>query len=96
MKLVPTFDRIVVKPDARKDRTAGGILLPDTVKDKPLSGTVVAVGPGKYEGGVLVPVSIEAGSRVFFPKLAGSEIETLDGKFLIMHACDVLAIEKEN
>jgi chaperonin GroES len=80
MKLVPVEDRVVVKVVAKEEKTPTGIVLPDTAKEKPQKGTVLAVGPGKWDdNGKLIPMPIKAGDEVVFPKYAGTELK-LDGE----------------
>lgn len=94
MKLKPLGDRVVVKPLEEEERTKGGIVLPDTAKEKPQHGEVVAVGPGEWdeEGKKRVPLDVKAGDRVLFAKYAGTEVKTDDGDLLILRANDILAI----
>lgn len=94
MKLKPLGDRVVIKPLEEEERTKGGIVLPDTAKEKPQHGQVVAVGLGEWqEGGTKrVPWDIKAGDRVLFAKYAGTEVKTDDGELLILRANDILAI----
>src|SRR5205809_3341087 len=85
-------DRVLVKPNAAEERTAGGIIIPDTAKEKPQKGKVVAVGKGKYadQTGNLIPLQIKAGDTVLYGKYGGTEI-SLDGEdYLIMRASDIL------
>lgn len=85
-------DRVLVKPNAAEEKTAGGIIIPDTAKEKPQKGTVVAVGKGKYaeQTGTLIPLQIKAGDTVMYGKYGGTEI-TIDGAdYLIMRASDIL------
>jgi chaperonin GroES len=88
LKLKPINDRIVVKPAPAEEKTKGGIIIPDTAKEKPLQGEVVAVGPGKEDQ----KMTISVGDQVLFGKYAGQKIE-LDGEeYLIMREDDVLVI----
>lgn len=88
MTLKPLSDRVLVKPVAAEQKTAGGIIIPDSAKEKPLKGEVVAVGPGTKDE----VMQLSVGNEVLFGKYAGTEVE-LDGeKFLIMRQSDVLAI----
>ena len=93
MKLRPLSDRVVVEPIEQEEKTAGGIFLPDTAKEKPQHGRVVAVGPGRLaNNGEKVPMSVREGDRVLFAKYAGTEVK-VDGKeYLIMHESDIMAI----
>ncbi len=98
MKLKPLGDRVVVKPLEEEERTKGGIVLPDTAKEKPQHGEVIAVGPGEWddEGKKRIALDVKAGDRVLFAKYAGTEVKTDEGDLLILRASDILAIvEKE-
>lgn len=96
MTLKPLHDRIVVEPAAKEEVTAGGIILPDSAQEKPLKGTVIAVGPGKrLDSGQIAPVDITVGDTVLYSKYAGTEV-TIGGKdYLILRADDVLAVLTE-
>ena len=93
MKIRPLNDRILVKRLEGEERTAGGIIIPDTAKEKPAEGEVVAVGPGKLnDAGERVAMDVAVGDRVLFSKYGGSEVK-LDGEdFLIMREDDILGI----
>jgi chaperonin GroES len=98
MKLKPLGDRVVVKPLEEEERTKGGIVLPDTAKEKPQHGEVVAVGPGEWDGDgkKRVALDVKEGDRVLYAKYAGTEVKTDNGEVLILRANDILAIvEKE-
>jgi chaperonin GroES len=93
MKLKPLDDRIVVKANEAEERTASGLVIPDTAKEKPQQGTVLAVGPGRRseQSGDLIPVDVAAGDTVLYSKYGGTEI-TVDGEdLLILSSRDVLA-----
>jgi chaperonin GroES len=91
--LKPLGDRIVVLPADRETVTASGILLPDTAKEKPQEGTVIAVGPGKLlDTGDRVPPEIEQGARVLYSKYSGTEFKLDDKEYLILSERDVLAV----
>ena len=93
MNLKPLDDRIVVKPNEAEKTTASGLVIPDTAKEKPQQGSVLAVGPGKRSdtSGELIPLDIKAGDRVVYSKYGGTEI-TIDGEdLLILTSRDVLA-----
>lgn len=93
MKIQPLGDRIVVKPLEAEEKTKGGILLPDTAKEKPQEGKVAAIGKGKYLDGKLVPLEVKVGDRVLYGKYSGTEVATKDGEdYLIMREEDVFAI----
>lgn len=93
MSLKPLNDRVLVKRLESEERTAGGLYIPDTAKEKPSKGEVVAVGPGKHaEDGKLVPMTVKVGDMVLFNKYAGTEVK-LDGvEHLVMREDDILAI----
>ncbi|MCX8082528.1 MAG: co-chaperone GroES [bacterium] len=93
MKLRPLGDRIVVEPLEAEEKTKGGIILPDTAKEKPQEGKVVAVGKGKTdESGKLIPMEVKVGDKVLYGKYAGTEI-TIEGKeYMILREEDVLAV----
>jgi chaperonin GroES len=93
MKLRPLNDRVVVKRVEEETRTAGGIIIPDTAKEKPIQGEVVAVGNGKVlEDGTRRALDIKAGDRVLFGKYAGTDIKVEGEELLIMREDDILAI----
>jgi chaperonin GroES len=86
--ITPLHDRIIVRPAAAETKTAGGIIIPDTAKEKPQRGTVVAAGPGKKDE----PVTVKTGDTVLYSKYAGTEI-SIDGEdLIIMRESDILAI----
>lgn len=92
-KIKPLADRVVVKPAEAEEKTAGGIILPDTAKEKPIEGTVVAVGPGKTsDDGKLIKPEVKVGDRVLYGKYSGTEV-TIDGvEYLIMRESDIFGI----
>lgn len=88
VSIKPLADRVLVEPAAAEEKTAGGIIIPDTAKEKPQKGTVVAVGPGKKDE----PMTVSVGDTVLYGKYAGTEI-TIDGNnYLIMRESDIVAI----
>jgi len=90
--LKPLEDRIVVKPGEEEETTVSGIVIPDTAKEKPQEGQVIAVGPGRFEDGNRVPLDVKVGDKVIYSKYGGTEVK-LDGEdHLILSARDVLAI----
>ena len=95
MAIQPLDDRIVVKPNESEETTASGLVIPDTAKEKPQQGEVLAVGPGRRsDTGDLIPTDVAVGDRVVYSKYGGTEI-TIDGEdLLILQARDVLAIVK--
>ena len=96
MKFRPLHDRVVVRRIEEDMKTAGGIIIPDTAKEKPMEGEVVAVGPGKRdERGALVPLGVKAGDRVLFGKWSGTEVK-IDGEdLLIMKESDIFGVIEE-
>jgi chaperonin GroES len=96
MKIRPLQDRIIVKRVAEEEKTKGGIIIPDTAKEKPLEGKVIAVGNGRVlEDGKIRPLDVKAGDRVLFGKYAGTEVK-IDGEdHLILKEDDVVGIVEE-
>lgn len=96
MNFEPLHDRIIVKPLEAEEKTKGGIVLPDTVKEKPQEGEVIAAGKGKtLDNGTIQPMAVKKGDRILYGKYSGSEITTKEGdELLIMREDDVLAIVK--
>jgi len=95
MKIKPLSDRIVVVRVEEEKKTKGGILIPDTAKEKPQEGKVMAVGPGKVnEKGERIPMDVKKGNRVLFGKYAGNEINIDGVEHLIMREDDILAIQE--
>ena len=92
MKLKPLGDRVVVKPIEQEEMTAGGIVLPETAKEKPQRGSIVAAGPGRIEDGKRVELDVKEGDTVLFAKYAGTEIKIEGEKVLILPESDILAI----
>lgn len=93
MKLKPLADRILVKPSPAEEKTASGIIIPDTAKEKPMQGEIVAVGKGRVsDDGKLIPLELKVGDKVLYGKYSGTEV-TVDGdEYLIMRESDVYAI----
>jgi chaperonin GroES len=96
MKFRPLHDRVVIKRIEAEEKTTGGIIIPDTAKEKPQQGEVIAVGPGgRDESGKLVPIDVKVGDRVLFGKWSGTEVK-LDGvEYLIMKESDLMGILEE-
>jgi chaperonin GroES len=93
MKFRPLHDRVVVRRLDEDDRTKGGIIIPDTVKEKPMQGEIVAVGPGaRNERGEIVPLDVKVGDRVLFGKWSGTEVKLDGGELLIMKESDIMGI----
>ena len=93
--LEPLDDRIVVKPGEEEETTVSGIVIPDTAKEKPQEGEVVAVGPGRFEDGTRVPMDVKIGDRVLYSKYGGTEVKVEGEEYLVLSARDVLAIVKK-
>ena len=93
MKFRPLHDRVVVRRLEAEEKTAGGIIIPDTAQEKPMEGEVIAVGPGaRDEAGKLVPLDVKEGNRILFGKWSGTEVK-LDGEeLLIMKESDIMGI----
>ena len=93
MKLRPLADHVVVKPLEATDKTAGGIILPDTAKEKPTKGEVVAVGSGRVLGnGKVVPLAVEKGDRVIYGKYGGNDIKLGGEEYKIVQESEILAV----
>jgi len=94
--LRPCGDRVIVKPDVEEERTAGGILLPDTAKERPQWGEVVAVGPGQWDesGAKRIPVDVKVGDKVIFAKYGGTEVKVDGVEYLILRESDILAVKQ--
>jgi len=93
MKFRPLHDRIVIKRIEAEAKSAGGIIIPDTAKEKPQQGEVVAVGPGgRDESGKLIPIDVKAGDRVLFGKWSGTEVKIDDEDYLIMKESNVMGV----
>ena len=92
-KIRPLHDRILVKREEEQETRRGGIIIPDTAKEKPQEGKVVAVGSGKIsEDGKRIPLDVKAGDKILFGKYSGSEVKIEDDEYLILREEDVLAI----
>ena len=93
IKLKPLGDRVVIKPAAAEEKTAGGIILPDTVKEKPVEGNVVAVGAGKVaDDGKAIQMEVKVGDRVLYGKYSGTEVTVNGEEYLIMRESDIFGI----
>ena len=90
--LKPLEDRIVVRANEEENTTSSGIVIPDTAKEKPQEGTVVAVGPGRFEDGARVPLDVAVGDTVIYSKYGGTEVKVEGEEYLILSARDVLAV----
>jgi chaperonin GroES len=96
MKIQPLHDRVIVKRSEEEEKTKGGIIIPDTAKEKPIMGTVIAVGSGKIEGEdkKRVPLDVKEGDKVLFSKYAGTEVTIEGEEHLIMKEEDIIAVVK--
>ena len=93
--LKPLADRVVVKVFSEEEKTKGGIVLPDTAKEKPQEGEVIAVGSGRrLDNGSVVPLEVKVGDRVIFAKYGATEVKIDDEEYLILRESDILAIKK--
>ena len=93
MKFRPLHDRVVVKRLEEEGKTKGGIFIPDTAKEKPMEGEIVAVGPGaRHEKGTIVPLDVKKGDRILFGKWSGSEVKIEGEDLLIMSESDVMGV----
>ncbi len=93
MKFRPLHDRVVVRRIEEDTKTAGGIIIPDTVKEKPMQGEIVSVGPGaRDESGKIVPLEVKKGDRILFGKWSGTEVKIDGQELLIMKESDILGI----
>ncbi|MEA2639835.1 MAG: chaperonin GroES [Chloroflexota bacterium] len=95
-KLTPLGDRVVIRPTEREEMTKSGLLLPDTAKEKPQEGEVIAVGPGRVlDNGTRLAVELKTGEKVLYAKYAGTEFKLEDEELLILREADILAIVTE-
>ena len=95
-QLRPMGDRVVIRPAAREETTRSGIVLPDTSKEKPQRGAIIAVGPGRVsDEGKKIPMEVKVGDTVLFAKYAGTEFKLEDDELLILRESDILAISEE-
>ena len=92
MKFRPLHDRVLVKRIDAEEKTAGGIIIPDTAKEKPMQGEVIAVGPGRYEKDKRVPMELKVGDKVLYGKYSGTEVTIDNEQLLILREADVLAV----
>jgi len=93
MKLRPLHDRVIVKRTEEEEKTAGGIIIPDTAKEKPQQGIVIAVGKGKVlDNGKIIPLEVKEGDQILFGKYAGNEVKIDGEEHLIMREDEILAI----
>jgi chaperonin GroES len=90
--LKPLEDRVVVRPTEEEETTASGLVIPDTAKERPQEGEVVAVGPGRFEDGQRIPMDVSVGDKVIYSKYGGTEVKLDGDEYLILSARDVLAV----
>jgi chaperonin GroES len=90
--LTPLEDHVVVKASEGDERTASGIVIPDTAKERPQEGEVMAAGPGRFEDGQRIPMDVKAGDEVIYSKYGGTEVKVQGEEYLILSARDVLAV----
>ena len=93
-KFRPLHDRVVVKRIDAEEKTKGGIIIPDTAKEKPQEGEIVAAGPGRFEEGKRVPLDVKVGDRVIYSKYGGTEVKVEGEEYLVLSARDLLAVVK--
>ena len=92
-KIRPLHDRVLVEPLEAEEKTKGGIIIPDTAKEKPMEGEIVAVGPGgRDESGKLIPIDLKPGDRILFGKWSGTEVKIDGEELLIMKESDVMGV----
>jgi len=92
LKIQPLGDRVVIRPLEEAEEMRGGLYIPDTAKEKPLQGEIMAVGPGRFEKTERVPMELEVGQKVLYSKYAGTDVRVGDDEVLIIKESDVLAI----
>lgn len=93
INLKPLADRVIVKPSEAEEKTKGGIILPDIAKEKPIEGTVIAIGPGKtFDDGKVVKPEVKVGDKVLYGKYSGTEVTVEGEEYLIMRESDIFAI----
>ncbi|MGB9773089.1 MAG: co-chaperone GroES [Bacteroidota bacterium] len=93
MKIRPLADRVIIKPAPAEEKTKGGLVLPDTAKEKPVQGEVIAVGPGRTtDDGKHIPMEVKVGDRVLYGKYSGTEVTIEGEEYLIMRESDIFAI----
>lgn len=91
-KVSPLADRVVIRALEETEQMRGGLFIPDTAKEKPMQGEIIAVGPGRYEEGKRVPMELKVGDRVLYGKYSGTEVTIDDEQYLILRESDVLAV----
>jgi len=91
LKIFPLADRVAIRPTEETEEMKGGLYIPDTAKEKPIQGEVIAVGPGRLEKGQRVPMELKVGDRVVYGKYAGSQVELGDEEIILIKEADVIA-----
>jgi chaperonin GroES len=91
LKVLPLADRVVIKPLEETETMKGGLYIPDTAKEKPIQGEIIAVGPGRREKGELVPMELKAGDRVIYGKYSGTQVDLEGEEYILIKESDVLA-----
>ena len=91
-KIAPLADRVVIRPIEEAETMRGGLYIPDTAKEKPQQGEIVAVGPGRFEEGNRVPLDVKVGDKVLYGKYSGTEVTVEGDQYLILRETDVLAV----
>ena len=95
-KIRPLSDRVVIEPREVETKTAGGIVIPDSAdKDKPIQGTVIAIGTGKYVDGKLLPLQVKVGDNVLFGKYSGTNVKLDESEYLVMREEDIMGVVEE-
>ncbi len=91
-KVKPLSDRVVIRALEETEQMRGGLFIPDTAKEKPQQGEIISAGPGKYEDGKLIPMTVKVGDKVLYGKYSGTEVTLDNEQFLILRESDVLAV----
>jgi chaperonin GroES len=94
-QLEPLEDRVVVKPEEEEETTVSGIVIPDTAKEKPQQGEIVAAGPGRFEDGKRVPMDVKVGDKILYSKYGGTEVKVEGEEYLVLSSRDILAVVKK-
>ena len=94
-QLEPLEDRVVVRPEEEEETTVSGIVIPDTAKEKPQQGEIVAAGPGRFEDGKRIPMDVKVGDRILYSKYGGTEVKVEGEEYLVLSSRDILAIVKK-
>jgi chaperonin GroES len=94
-QLEPLEDRVVVRPEEGQETTVSGIVIPDTAKEKPQQGEVVAAGPGRFEDGKRVPMDVKVGDKILYSKYGGTEVKVEGDEYLVLSSRDILAVVKK-